>query len=517
MKKLSAILVLAISPALVFSQTTSPDINGEYCPLTNITFNVTLPIANFVSLSSWTNNPVVVNGITNLVNNTNSGTTTFSFVGQLRDVNIAQTFKVNYTPSNGSATDYFITIKKIKSLFYGSTDQTACPGILPNINSITAPPCTITNTAISFPTIKWFTYAENPSLCWGSIATYEYQLPAGWSIGSSVSTGSNWIQGSNSVTVTSDLNNGGVIRIRPANSCGAGLANGVTPAVISISRPKPTLTFTGGSTVCTVQNFQALNVPGWVNGFNWSVTPSSVFSITNPNSNPTTVTKVSSGEGDIQLVISSSTCPATFTYNTLEITGKPKLVAGIPEAYGMTPLLALYNAPGDENDICRYQGTDYDFNYTSNSTVTWSAVSHLGGPWPSWNQSATDDLYVEFFTGTQVKLVMKVDVANTCGTSSYQFGFKAVDCSGFRTAKANKFVVSPNPTTGLINITQDDKQVGVAIEEVKLSDANNNVLRIQKFPKLTTAQVNVGNLHAGAYYITIKSSTYQETQTVIKK
>ena len=39
--------------------------------------------------------------------------------------------------------------------------------------------------------------------CWGTITNYEYLLPSGWSIGSNVSNGNNWIAGTQNVTITS--------------------------------------------------------------------------------------------------------------------------------------------------------------------------------------------------------------------------------------------------------------------------------------------------------------------------
>ena len=178
-------------------------------------------------------------------------------------------------------------------------------------------------------------------------------MPSGWSIGANVSNGSTWIAEGNNVTVTSDLStgNGMVIRVRPANNCSSGLANGQIPATIFISRPKPPLTFTGGYTVCTSQNFEANNIPSWVSNYTWLVTPNTVFDNANPTSNPTTVNKLANGEGDIQLTISSPSCPLAFVYNTQEITNKPKLVAGTPQVSNSNPLMMIYSGPGDENAV----------------------------------------------------------------------------------------------------------------------------------------------------------------------
>ena len=108
------------------SQTISPTETGEFCPETNITFTVTLPLikANTTpSVASWTNTPIIVSGVANLTSNTNNQTTTFTFVGKFRDVNLMQVFRVSYIAnSNPTVTiDKDFQFKNIKSFFlFGS-------------------------------------------------------------------------------------------------------------------------------------------------------------------------------------------------------------------------------------------------------------------------------------------------------------------------------------------------------------------------------------------------------------
>jgi hypothetical protein len=224
-KNLLLLLAASFIFSLSFSQSISPNENPEFCPLTDITFTVTLPriVDNSTpTLISFTNTPFIMSGVSNLVHT--STQTTFTLVGRFRDVNINQVFRVQYaTISNPSAT-YDPQFKRIKSLFYPTT----CAQI-PNQATITAPRCEAVNIPITISNVKWGAWGENPELCFGTITDYEYGLPAGWSIGSSVSTGSNWIPGGNSVTATSDLSNGGAILVRPRNTCGGATANGQTP------------------------------------------------------------------------------------------------------------------------------------------------------------------------------------------------------------------------------------------------------------------------------------------------
>ena len=107
--------------------------------------------------------------------------------------------------------------KRIKSLAY----STSCAQV-PDQATITVPRCQVVNIPVIVSNVQWGTAFESPTLCFGTINTFEYRLPAGWSIGPNVSDGSNWIPGGSSVTVTSNAStgDGGAILIRPRNSCG---------------------------------------------------------------------------------------------------------------------------------------------------------------------------------------------------------------------------------------------------------------------------------------------------------
>jgi hypothetical protein len=246
------------------------------------------------------------------------------------------------------------------------------------------------------------------------------------------------------------------------------------------------------------------------------VTPSSIFGNSNSTSNPTTVTKLFDGEGDIQLTIANPGCLYSFTYNTQEITGKPKLVAGNPFVQSALALL-LYNGPGTENEVCRDQETNFDFTTGTGSSTTWSYVSHNGNPVPSWSQSGYEDVLVHFFRSTQNTLVLQMDVTNTCGTTSNQFGFLEIDCSGLRRPKTNSYKISPNPASSTITIYPADKEKNELISEIFITDFNNNIVSRNIFGKVKSAQYNISDLRPGTYNVTIVTNVNRETQKIIKQ
>jgi len=519
MKKIFILsLILSISFLKLFAQTINPLQNTEQCPGLNITFTVTISGLDVTGVTGRALNvsPIVIQQPTNKT--VSGGNVTFNFIGKFADYNNKQTFTVNYTNASGLPSSQDFTFTKIKSLLTPNLYSQ----ISPSPTSIISPPCQVNTHTISFPNVQFGNPFESPIIGYGTITTYEYLLPVGWVLNGATSNGTSWIPGTNSVSLTSNLSSSGSIQVRAINPCGTNLTKGQI-TTIAINRPKPVLTFTGGYAVCATQNFQAFGTPAWVTNYTWNVSPlGTVFGNTNPTANPTTVTRLYDGEGLIELTISTPSCASSFVYNTQEITGKPKLVAGKPQVTNTNPAMVIYNSPGDENQVCRYQGTTFDLSYTTNSTINWTAVSHLGGPWPSWSPDVNGDMYVEFFGATQNTLVLKMDAANTCGTTSYQFGFKAIACSGLRMGAAPMaFKISPNPVYNVISITPVDattlQRESKLITGIDIADFSNNIISRRKFDSVQTAEVLTDGLKPGIYYVTIQCGKFIEVQKIIKQ
>ncbi len=223
MKKILFSLALVLPSILLIAQTISLGTDNEYCPNVEYEFSVTLPGA-YSSISAThmliTQQPYAVN----------SSNTSFKFKAKFNDVNIKQSVEIKYG-ANGAST-FKPEYKKVKSLFY--SNDASCTIIQPKFSSnnapatsFTAPLCLVSNFAITFSKIKWHTAFETPTYCFGSISDYEYLLPANWKLGNITSNGTTWLQGTNAVTITSDLTsgNGQTILIRPKNTCVSNSAN----------------------------------------------------------------------------------------------------------------------------------------------------------------------------------------------------------------------------------------------------------------------------------------------------
>lgn len=168
-----------------------PSINDEYCPDIEYTFSV--PINKPYQIIYAVNGPYITQLPIPPVSNT------VTFKAKFADLNQKQTFEIHYTDGSQSNFDFY----KVKSLFYANP----CSAV-PYVPNIIAPRCEISNFNISFTKGEYGTAFTSPILCFGSISDYEYLIPANWKIGTTVSNGTTWIQGSNNVIISSDLSTG---------------------------------------------------------------------------------------------------------------------------------------------------------------------------------------------------------------------------------------------------------------------------------------------------------------------
>lgn len=89
------------------------------------------------------------------------------------------------------------------------------------------------------------------------------------------STGSNWITGTNNVTVTSDLNTGDVILVRPKSECG--IANGEFQVPIQIIRPRSfkvspaSVAITCGSTTPVTYTVENVYSASGITDYTWNL------------------------------------------------------------------------------------------------------------------------------------------------------------------------------------------------------------------------------------------------------
>lgn len=492
-----------------YSQQITPLQTTEQCPGVNITFTVTIAGQSVQSVQpkALNVNPTVVQQPFNI--SVSGGNVTFSFVGRFADNNNKQTFTVFYTNASNQAVTQDFTFPKIKSLLTANSFSQ----IYPNPTSITSPPCQINTHTISFNNVQYGNPWETPPIGYGLITTYEYLLPAGWVLNGITSNGTNWIAGNNNVTVTSDLanGNGSNIRIRPTNvACGNGLIAG-QEAAISITRPKPVLSFSGNSVICNSQNFEATNVPGWVTGFLWEVTPGSVATVINPNSNPATVQKQNDGFANIKLTISNPSC-GSYEYNTSEILNKPEIVVGTPQITGVyyNPNLSTGTLQSGQS-VCA--GTiRVEINEVQATTYSWQRIY---GSAPYIDNGG----YIDITLAPNENVSFLITATSSCGSTGRTVNFVADDPQCGSGGGFFRFSVSPNPVKGDMNVIFD-KPVK-ADENITMRLYTFHSFTLVKQWKLKGGQkqysLNKAGVKSGQYILEVAIGNAKSSQQVIIK
>lgn len=482
---------------LIAQSTISPSVNDEYCPETEITFTATItkPYKSMIGVGGC-----VVTVLPDPPVNT-----TFSFKGKFKDVNQKQSFRIYH--QDDSFTDF--DFKKIKSFFFGDA---SCAFLQPNPAIINAPRCQVVNIPLGFNNIQWSTNFENPPLCFGTITGYEYQLPAGWSIGSGISTGSNWIQGGNSVNITTDLSNGvnGYVYIRPVNSCGAALTNGQSRVVqVPISRPEPTMFISGGTdNLCNSPANYTINGMPAGSTVSWDILGStSSASITAGGTSPTVTVTPAAIPGNITLRATVTHC--TFTY-----TRTKNIRVGIYSA-------SDYNITQYPSNVCLNQTVQFGFPWyyfppVSGTTYTWM----WGGGLQYISGQGTSVITFRAPSSAPISGTPWVigRANNNCGSGPMSQTKYLV----YQTNCWSQFRVFPNPTADIISIESNSGTINAlendeVIEQVQIFDKMGTLRFSRNFGKRGQASTTVStrDLPNDVYTLRIFNGTTWHTQKII--
>jgi len=178
--------------------------------------------------------------------------------------------------------------------------------------------------------------------------------------------------------------------------------------------------------------------------------------------------------------------------------------------------------------------TRFEFNYTGNirtvetvgTGLAWSPI--VGS---SWTNNRWYNVKVEV-NGTEVKYYVDNVLLRTGATTiteqveQLRFahdnygGFAYVDnivmtdlSLGVAEQNASKFSVYPNPSNGLVTISND---LNTALNSVSLTDINGRTVKTVALNGDSSAQVNISDLSAGVYMITINSDQGSVTKKIVK-
>lgn len=515
MKKILQFVIVIIFTTKCFSQSISPSVNSDYCPLANTTFTVTLPIikaGTTPNISSWTGTPIVVSGVSGL--SSNGSNTTFTFVGQFRDENSTQVFKIDYQTDANPNAAFEPTFKKIKSLTFTS----ALSNISTNIPSISSQICQITSHSISFTNIPFSNAFDNSVGSYGTNTDYEYLLPTGWSLNGIPSTGT-WMLANNNVTVTSDLSSGHTssVQIRAINSCGSSLHK--SPIIyIPIYRPEPPLSISGSSQLCfpNSYNYTLSGVPsGGVVTWNTS----SYYSVS-ASGNTATISPTSSANGGSNITASVylPSCGLTFTksfpisigapYVTFNIVSYPYEEPSCYEVGGIYTFQAQ-QATGYPNT---FTGFDWGWRNLTTSAVSSDLTIYGSG--------------YSFFPDEAGNYEIWVRPTNQCGSGLLE-SVKTVAvyniCRGFRSSSPTSTIsIYPNPAKDIINLTvttelKTEKLVvkHKIIVELYESITASKVKEWKFDSQQKTYSLSIQGLKKGIYYLRYINGDDKKTKQII--
>ena len=244
--------------------------------------------------------------------------------------------------------------------------------------------------------------------CFGSIEDYEYQIPTGWYLNSTLSTGINWIKGGKTVALTPTATGDGKILYRalPCNSTSIykGNINQVT-----INRPQPTFTLSPASlqVVC-------------------GTTPTQTFKV-NASSNiycsASYVWNLGTNNG---WLYNGSAAPSTFTttINSIDLTSANANI--LPSSVFVTPIYNGVSQPQLQSAVsftpftsdavitgadyfCASTNSTFYINAGANNTVTWKfgANTAIVGT-PTNSQITLNSPYA----GTYI---LTAEIKNPCG------------------------------------------------------------------------------------------------------
>jgi hypothetical protein len=200
---------------------------------------------------------------------------------------------------------------------------------------------------------------------------------------------------------------------------------------------------------------------------------------------------------------------------------------------GSNSTLAIWfgNPATDYNDACNLQTTYTDMQVIGASSVVWSRIAASPSN-TSWGQNGINLNF--YFWAVNQTAVYRITATNACGSSTYDFGFKSIDCNPGGGGGCERYQVAPNPARGgsikiiVVNIPPpcESRTAGKGkatdtdisqwkITEIKVYDNLGNLKLARKESKTKQANINLAGYKPGIYFVEISDGDYKERQQVI--
>ena len=318
------------------------------------------------------------------------------------------------------------------------------------------------------------------------------------------STGSNWIAGTNSVTVTSDLSHGDQqsIQVRPVNSCGSGLIKGPV-STISVSRPAPTLTIAPVTQDVICSGTAQFTISGMPSGstVQWSVSNTSQAAVT-AGGTSSTVTISRTGTANTVITLTATVTHCVFTYAPTH-----DISLGVPAPSPDSILLI-------DPVIGRIQLESEPVLPGAALGYKWYKDGVYALPWSSYHGNFAQ---IPIARGVcAVGYGITVTATNACGVSAPTYkGVYVPPCD-------NSYTVSPNPASSSIIVATSPNNsatnANTSFDAIRIFDLQGTLKKQQQYSNFSQATINISNLIGGTYIVEITNGNYRENhQLIIQK
>lgn len=297
----------------------------------------------------------------------------------------------------------------------------------------------------------------------------------------------------------------------------------------TVTSTAPTLSITGNNAFCSgTQTYSIANLPCNAT-VSWTSSNPTIMTVT-PTGNPATVTRVGNGTAILTATIQNICGGAAITLQkSIKTESQPPVIGGTYRINGEDrPIRIWFGDPADDyNDACNLQNTFTNMQIFGANSATWSKIASSPSN-ISWSQTGNNINF--YFWSIGQTAVFKIDATNSCGTATYNFGFKSIYCSpGGNPPSCNSYQVFPNPAKNTVNIIvpnipppcdnnfSDSKTATTqrVITEIKIYDNAGNLIRIQKVNKSKQEKIDLTGFRTGKYSIEISDGEYKERQSII--
>lgn len=282
-----------------------------------------------------------------------------------------------------------------------------------------------------------------------------------------------------------------------------------------------TPTISGPDRICTTGSYQLNNLPGGVTII-WS-SRNGRFNITSgQGTSSIIITRLSAG-ADVLVASITNACGASLNVEkNISIDEVAPSIGGTYYFNGTEQPLQIFFDPGDENSACANRSTSTNMQVSGATSVVWTKLASNPSN-ISWSQNG-NNLNFSFY-GVNQTAYFRMAATNSCGTTSYDFGFRGVDCGGG--GGCEFYTISPNPASNSAQVMIPDIPIpcdGMSsaqtsqldITEITILDQSGNIQKQWKYgSKTKRVNLDLNGLKTGVYVFEIGNKTYRERKLVV--